>query len=100
MPLILQQLVRWLLAPRPIAGSLLCGMLVVSSLGVAYSSHQTRNMYRDLQQLEKDHDDLEHEYQKLLLEQSAWSGSTRLNELAQDRLQMFAPETSEMIVLK
>jgi cell division protein FtsL len=100
MPLILQQLMRWFFSPKPIAGSLLCGLLVVSALGVAFSSHETRNMYRDLQQLEKDHDDLEHEYEKLLLEQSAWADYTRLNELAQDKLQMATPETSEMVVLR
>ena len=100
MPVIVQQLVRWFFSPRPIKGLFLCGLLVVSSLGVAYSSHQTRNMYRDLQQLEKDHDDLEHEYEKLLLEQSAWADYTRLNGLAQDKLQMTAPETSEMVVLR
>ena len=100
MPFIVQQLVRWFFSPRPVAGSLLCCLLVVSSLGVAFSSHQTRNMYRDLQHLEKDHDDLEHEYEKLLLEQSAWADYTRLNGLAQDKLQMFAPETSEMVVLR
>jgi cell division protein FtsL len=100
MPVIVQQLMRWFISPRPMAGSLLCGLLVVSSLCVAYSSHQTRNMYRDLQQLEKDHDDLEHEYEKLLLEHSAWADYTRLNELAQDKLQMIAPETSEMVVLR
>ena len=100
MPFIVQQLVSWFFSPRPMAGSLLCGLLVVSSLGVAYSSHQTRNMYRDLQHLEKGHDDLEHEYEKLILEQSAWADYTRLNGLAQDKLQMFAPETSEMVVLR
>ena len=100
MPMVVQQLMRWFFSMRPMVGSLLCGLLVVSALGVAYSSHQTRNMYRDLQQLEKDHDDLEHEYEKLLLEQSAWADYTRLNELAQDKLKMAAPETSEMVVLR
>ncbi len=100
MPLIVQQLMRWFVSTRPIVGSLLCGLLVVSALGVAYSSHQTRNMYRDLQQLEKDHDDLEHEYEKLLLEQSAWADYTRLNELAQNDLEMAAPEVGKMVVLR
>jgi cell division protein FtsL len=100
MPVIVQQLARWFFSRRPMLGSFLCGLLVVSSLGVAYSSHETRNMYRDLQQLEKDHDDLEHEYEKLLLEQSAWADYTRLNRLAQDKLQMTAPAISEMVVLR
>jgi cell division protein FtsL len=100
MPLILQQLIRWFFSAKPIAGSFLCGLLVVSAIGVAFSSHETRNMYRDLQQLEKDHDDLEHEYEKLLLEQSAWADYTRLNGLAQDKLEMSAPEVGEMVVLR
>ena len=57
-------------------------------------------MYRDLQQLEKDHDDLEHEYEKLLLEHSVWADNTRLNELAREKLQMIAPEIGEMVVLR
>jgi hypothetical protein len=36
MPSVVQQLMRWFFSPRPMAGSLLCGLLVVSALGVAY----------------------------------------------------------------
>jgi cell division protein FtsL len=100
MPIIVQELRRWAFSPKPVGVLLLCGFFVVSSLGVAYSSHQTRNMYRDLQHLEIDHDDIEHEYEKLLLERSAWSDYTRLNGLAQDKLQMTPPETSEVVVLR
>jgi cell division protein FtsL len=100
MPVILRQLVEWALSFRPILSSALCGLLVVSAIGVAYSSHQTRNMYRDLQQLEKDHDDLEHEYEKLLLEQSAWADYTRLNELAFEELNMTSPANSNTVVLR
>jgi cell division protein FtsL len=100
MPVIVQQLGRWLFSSRPMGSSLLCGLLIVSSLGVAYASHQTRNMYRDLQQLQIDHDEIEHEYEKLLLERSAWADYTRLNGLARDKLQMTAPETSDMVVLR
>jgi cell division protein FtsL len=57
-------------------------------------------MYRDLQNLEKDHDDLEHEYEKLILERSAWADYTRLNRIALDKLQMSVPSTSEMVVLR
>ncbi len=60
----------------------------------------TRNMYRDLQTLEKDHDDLEHEFEKLLLEQSAWADYTRLDRLAHDELAMSAPSPSETVVLR
>jgi len=97
---LIRQLLTWYLKPAPLLLSLLTGFLVFSSLGVAYSSHQTRNMYRDLQQLEKSHDDLEHEYEKLLLEQSAWADYTRLNRIAQDKLAMVPPSTEDMVVLR
>ena len=100
MPIIVKQLLGWLVSLKPLLTSLLCSLFVVSALAVAYSAHQTRNMYRDLQNLEKDHDDLEHEYEKLILEQSAWADYTRLNQIALDKLQMSVPAFSEMVVLR
>ena len=100
MPLIAKQLFIWFFAPKPLLATALCCLMVVSALGVAFTSHETRNMYRDLQRLQKTQDDLEHEYEKLLLEQSAWADYTRLNELAQDKLEMSAPETRKMVVLR
>ena len=97
---ILAQLFAWVLAPKPIIVMSLGMLLTCSALGVAYSSHMTRNMYRDLQSLEKDHDDLSHEYEKLLLEQSAWADYTRLDQLARDELAMSAPGGLDTVVLK
>ena len=56
-------------------------------------------MYRELQQIEKGHDDLEHEYEKLLLEQSAWADYSRLDQLAHDELAMAAPMPDSTVVL-
>jgi cell division protein FtsL len=99
-PEIVQQLMKWFFSWRPISVTFLCALLVISALSVIYSSHQTRNMYRDLQQLQKSHDDLEHEYEKLLLERAAWTDYTRLNRLAQDELEMIAPDVLEVVVLR
>ena len=57
-------------------------------------------MYRDLQSLEKDFDDLEHEYEKLLLEESAWADYTRLDQLAHSELEMRAPSPDETVVIQ
>ena len=97
---LIQELIQWYLKPVPLFISALVVLLVLSSLGVAYSSHQTRNMYRDLQVLEKTHDDLEHEYEKLLLEKSAWADYTRLNQIAQEQLAMAPPSTDDMVVVR
>lgn len=95
----LREMVLWLLKSKQVFSAVLAGFVVASALSVAFSAHQTRNMYRDLQQLEKDFDDLEHEYEKLLLEQSAWADYTRVDQLAQDRLSMAAPAPSTTVVL-
>ena len=93
-------LVQWVLAPGSLLGGVLSLAFVFSALGVAYASYETRNMYRDLQQLEKDHDDLEHEYERLLLEQSAWADYTRLNQLAREELAMAPPDSDNLVVLR
>ena len=100
MPPVLQQLLNWARQPATLLGSVLVVGLVLSSLGVSYASHMTRNMYRDLQALEKHHDDLEHEYEKLLLEESAWADYTRLDQLAHSELGMSAPTPEETVVLQ
>ena len=100
MPQIFQLILRWYLQPQPLLGSLLVALFIVSSLGVAYSSHLTRNSYRDIQALEKGFDDLEHEYEKLLLERSAWADYTRLDQLARDKLAMAAPSAVATVVIR
>lgn len=97
---LLRSLVTWYLKPAPLLASALSVLVVASALGVAYSSHQTRNMYRDLQQLEKARDDLEHEYEMLLLERGAKSDYAVLNEIAHDDLAMNAPTAEEMVVIQ
>lgn len=98
--MLLRRMILWLIEPKQLFAGVLSSLVIVSALAVAYSAHQTRNMYRDLQQLEKDFDDLEHEYEKLLLEQSAWADYTRLDQLAQDKLAMAAPASDNTVVLQ
>ena len=93
-------LLRWIATPATLLATGLICTLVISAIGVTYSAHVTRNMYRDLQQLEKDDDDLDHEYEKLLLERSAWADYTRLNEIASTELAMSAPKPNDTVVIQ
>ena len=97
--MLLKSMFLWLIEPRQLISGLLSSLVIVSALAVAYSAHQTRNMYRELQQIEKGHDDLEHEYEKLLLEQSAHTDYGRLDQLAHDDLAMIAPAPDNTVVL-
>ncbi len=82
--------------------SVLMGVLflLASSIGVIYSSHMTRQMYRNLQVLQQVQDDLDSEYEKLLLEQSAWADYTRVDQLAREELNMSPPVRKNLYVVR
>lgn len=91
---------RWLGQGQRLIKIVLGGLVVISALGVVGASHETRSMYSELQALQKEQDDLESEYGKLLLEQSAWSNNTRVDEIARNELNMVPPEVSKVIVVR
>ncbi len=99
-PALLMELLRWLSAARQMLVVFLCVALTASALGVAWAAHVTRSQYRDLQALEKEHDDLEHEYEKLLLEQSAWANYNRVDQLARQHLSMTAATDDKLVILR
>ncbi len=97
---LLLEVARWMIVPRRmVALGLICA-LVASAFGVSYSAYETRRMYAELQSLEKLHDDLENEFEKLLLERSAQARYTRLSQLAKEDLAMVFPKAGDMVVLK
>ena len=91
---------RWLGQGQRLIKIVLGVLLVISALGVVGASHETRSMYSELQALHKEQDDLESEYGKLLLEQSAWSNNTRVDEIARNELNMVPPEVRKIIVVR
>ena len=58
----------WVIAPRHMGIAVLVLVLVGSAFFVSLSSHQTRELYRNLHIIQKQRDDLDYEYQKLILE--------------------------------
>jgi cell division protein FtsL len=57
-------------------------------------------MYREIQVLQKENDDLQSEYEKLLLEQSAWANNSRVDEIARNKLQMVPPDVHEIVMVR
>ena len=91
---------RWLGQERRLLVVALGVLVVISALGVVGASHETRSMYREIQVLQKEQDDLESEYEKLVLEQSAWANNTRVDQIARHDLNMIPPEVGEVIVVR
>ena len=81
-------------------GFVVTGMLllviVLSAIGVVYSSHLSRQLFAEQAILLEKNDQLQLEWAQLLLEQSAWSSPNRVESVARDSLGMEVPETEEI----
>ena len=79
---------------------ILVSILLASAVGVIYVVHLNRQLYGELQSLRKDQDFLDHEYEMLLLEQSAWSEYSRVEKTSHSKLAMRIPVPGEIIMVK
>ena len=79
---------------------LLLVMVIGSALGVIYAKHQSRLLFGDLQKLQVERDQLNIEWGRLQLEQSAWATHSRIEELARKRLNMVVPSPERVVIVK
>lgn len=94
--LVLAWLVRW----QQMSAVVLLVLCIGSALGVINAVHLTRQQYSELQELQASQDHLDNEYERLLLEQSAWAGYARIDRVARDDLKMRAPQSGELVVVE
>ncbi|MCW8955874.1 MAG: cell division protein FtsL [Gammaproteobacteria bacterium] len=80
--------------------ALLLVMVIGSALAVIYSRHESRKLFVELQQLHKQVDELNIEWGRLQLEQSAWSSHGRIERIAETRLNMKLPDANEVVYIK
>ena len=74
--------------------------VVGSALGVVWVKHQNRKAFAELSALRDEHDALEVEWDKLLLEQSAWATTPRIEQVAADQLSMTVPTADQVVVVR
>lgn len=74
--------------------------IMLSAISVIYSKHQTRKLFVDLQKLHKQIDELNIEWGRLQLEQSAWSSHGRIEKIARKKLHMKLPKANEILYIK
>ena len=70
-----------------------------SATGVIYSTHKSRHLLNDLQQLEQRRNELQVEWGQLLLEQSSLVSQGRIENLAIAELGMKIPATENVVVV-
>ncbi len=71
-----------------------------SGLGVVYMKDLNRRLYRDLQVQQTQYQQLQTEWGQLLLEQSAWSQQTRIEQIATQQLQMIVPQQKNIVMVE
>ncbi|HBO15047.1 MAG TPA: cell division protein FtsL [Porticoccaceae bacterium] len=74
-------------------------MVIVTALSVAYSSHLCRENYAQLAAAERLGHQLQADYGRYVLEQSAWGSLQRVERLAEDELGMLSPVASEIVLV-
>ncbi len=78
----------------------LCWVLVIlSSIAVVYVSHNSRQLFGQLESFKQDAADLQVEWGQLLLERSALTAHGRVESIAKEQLQMKVPTRDEMKVV-
>lgn len=80
--------------------SLLFVMVLSSAIVLVYSKHQSRKLFVELQELKSQVGELNTEWGQLQLEQSAWSGHGRIEQVARERLSMVMPKAEDVVFIK
>jgi len=71
-----------------------------SAFQVVMSRHEARKLFVEIQALEKNRDDLNEEWTRLLLEQSTWATDVRIETIARNELAMRSPRDSVLVFEK
>lgn len=74
-------------------------LLVLSSIGVVYSAHENRVLFNDLAHLQGQRDAFQRELSQLLLEQSALSARSRIENHASRDLNMIVPGRQNIVLV-
>ena len=74
--------------------------VIVTAILVAYISHICREKYAELVSLEARENQLQIDYGRYLLEQSAWGSLQRIELSAVERFDMHSPSSEEIVIVR
>jgi cell division protein FtsL len=80
--------------------ALLWILVLVSAVSVALVSHLCRQQYAELMALQREASQMDEDYGKYLLEQSAWGSLQRIENKAVQELKMRSPRPDEILMVK
>jgi cell division protein FtsL len=74
--------------------------VICSALAVVYSTHSSRQLFNESQQLQRKEWALDEDWERLLLEQSTWAAHERVSRLAETKLDMTMPDPAAIRIVK
>ncbi|NOY63615.1 MAG: cell division protein FtsL [Gammaproteobacteria bacterium] len=78
----------------------LMSAVLVSAIGLVYVKHLNRQLFVDLQSLQKNRDALNVEWGQLRLEQSALATHGRVERIAHTKLDMVMPPAAAIVIVR
>ena len=78
----------------------LAAALLSTAMGVVFSTHESRKLFVELQGLQKTRDDLNAEWGRLQLEQSTWATHGRIEQIANNKLDMVNPSAGSVVIVR
>lgn len=78
---------------------ILLAVLVLSALGTIAAQHKSRKLYVELQHQQDLAKQYEIEWGQLQLEQSTWAMHARIEQIAENQLQMRVPDTAHIQIV-
>ena len=75
-----------------------CAVLITSA-GAIYAKYRARELFVELERLDSAGDELDAEWGRLQLEQSAWSTYAFVERVASERLHMSIPDSRDIEIL-
>jgi len=90
------------MTPRAMQGAIavLWVGVLASSAGAVYFKHESRTLFVELEKLSAERDQLNIEWGRLQLEQSAWSAHGFVEQVANRQLQMTFPSATEVKIVQ
>jgi cell division protein FtsL len=79
--------------------AVLSAAVVASGVGLVFTKHQSRELFVDLETLQRERDDLEIEWGLLQLEQSTLATEVVIDHAARTRLRMAAPDVETVVYI-
>jgi len=78
---------------------LLSMTIVATGIGIVLAKHDARQLFAELEALNRERDRLEIDWGRLRLEQSTYATHPRIEQLARDDLSLGAPQQERIVVV-